>query len=57
MNTRNFLAELKRRHVYSEQFHTRARKCSLPSGARIDCVVDCIRFAVPHPTEWQRIGN
>ena len=24
MNTRNFLAELKRRHVYSEQFHTRA---------------------------------
>jgi hypothetical protein len=22
-----------------------------------DCVVDRIRFAVPQPTEWQRIGN
>ena len=22
-----------------------------------DCVADCVRFAVPQPTEWQRIGN
>jgi hypothetical protein len=23
----------------------------------VNCVADCIRFAVPQPTEWQRIGN
>ena len=23
----------------------------------VDCVTDCIRFAVPQPTEWQRTGN
>jgi hypothetical protein len=23
----------------------------------IDCVADCIRLAIPQPTEWQRIGD
>ena len=23
----------------------------------VNCVADCIRLAVPHATEWQRIGN
>jgi hypothetical protein len=22
-----------------------------------DCITDCVRLAVPQPTEWQRIGN
>ena len=22
-----------------------------------DCVADCIRLAIPEPTEWQRVGN
>jgi hypothetical protein len=22
-----------------------------------DCVLECVRFAVQKPTEWQRIGN
>jgi hypothetical protein len=22
-----------------------------------NCVVDCVRFAIPQPTEWERIGN
>jgi hypothetical protein len=22
-----------------------------------DCIADCVRLAVPQPTEWQRIGN
>jgi hypothetical protein len=22
-----------------------------------DCIADCVRFAVPQATEWQRIGN
>ena len=22
-----------------------------------DCIADSIRFAIPQPTEWQRIGN
>ena len=22
-----------------------------------DCVADCVRLAIPQPTEWQRIGN
>src|SRR5215467_2920044 len=22
-----------------------------------DCVADCVRFAIPQPTEWECIGN
>jgi hypothetical protein len=22
-----------------------------------DCIRGCVRFAIPQPTEWQRIGN
>ena len=23
----------------------------------VDCIADCVWFAVPQPTKWQRIGN
>ena len=41
-----------------DQFHLVRSAIGSPSGLYIsDCITDCVRLAVPQPTEWQRIGD
>jgi hypothetical protein len=37
-----------------------ANYCTLRAAVELrvaDCILDCVRLAIPQPTEWQHIGN